>query len=64
MNTMKENEEMKFYRVEEIAEMLFVTKQTVYKYITDGKLEAVKVGNKLLISEESLRKFLDSVKVK
>lgn len=55
---------MKFYRVEEIAEMLFVTKQTVYKYITDGKLEAVKVGNKLLISEESLRKFLDSVKVK
>lgn len=61
---MKENEEMKFYRVEEIAEMLFVTKQTVYKYITDGKLEAVKVGNKLLISEESLRKFLDSVKVK
>ena len=61
---MKENEEMKFYRVEEIAEMLFVTKQTVYKYITDGKLEAVKVGNKLLISEESLRKFLDSAKVK
>lgn len=55
---------MKFYRVEEIAEMLFVTKQTVYKYITDGKLEAVKVGNKLLISEESLRKFLDYVKVK
>ena len=55
---------MKFYRVEEIAEMLFVTKQTVYKYITDGKLEAVKVGNKLLISEESLRKFLDSAKVK
>lgn len=54
---------MKFYRVEEIAEMLFVTKQTVYKYITDGKLEAVKVGNKLLISEESLRKFLDSVRL-
>ena len=55
---------MKFYKVEEIADMLMVSKQTVYKYINDGKLEAVKAGNKFIVSDESLQKFIESVKVR
>ncbi len=42
----------------EVAQRLKVTKQAVYKWIADGRLEAIKVGKALRISKEALEAFL------
>ena len=49
----------KFYSLEEIADMLQVTKRTLYNYIYSGKLRATKVGKYWRVSPESLQTFLD-----
>ena len=46
------------YTIKEVAEQLEIRPETARKYIKEGKLEATKVGRNLLISVESLRKFL------
>jgi excisionase family DNA binding protein len=46
------------FRLQEAAEYLGVTKQTLYNWINSGKLEAVRVGEKLLrIPYRSLREI-------
>lgn len=42
------------YNVEETAKLLSVTPQTVYSYINDKKIKAVKIGNKWRISENEI----------
>ncbi len=51
--------EIKVYTVEEIAELLKVTKTTVYSYIKKGELKAKKIGKYYRITEESLREFIE-----
>lgn len=48
----------KFYTVEEIAENLKVTKQTIYVYVRSGELKAIKVGKSWRVSEDNLKEFL------
>ena len=36
--------ELKVYTIDEVVELLHVTRRTVYSYIKDGKLKAVKIG--------------------
>lgn len=48
----------RFYTIQEIAEALRVTPQTVRSYVKQGRLEAQRVGRPLLIPESSLRSFL------
>jgi excisionase family DNA binding protein len=36
------------FRLPEAAEYLGVTKQTIYNWINSGKIEAVRIGDKLL----------------
>lgn len=45
-------EEIKFYTVEEIAKKLGVYKQNIYIAIQEGKLRALKVGNRRLVIPE------------
>lgn len=52
-------QEIKVYTLEEIAEMLDVTRRTLYTYVKDGKLKAVKVGRSWRVTEENLREYLN-----
>jgi excisionase family DNA binding protein len=47
----------KFYTPQEIAELLKVSKRTVYRYLHTGKLKASKFGH-WRISKEDLDKFI------
>ena len=49
----------KLYTTDEVAELLRVTRWTVYRYIRRGKLNAVRMGKRLLrVSESSVQKLL------
>jgi|TARA_Y100000296_G_C5114094_1_gene226770 excisionase family DNA binding protein len=48
----------KFLTPEEVAENLRVHYQTVYNWLRDGKLPAVKVGSQWRISESSFKSFI------
>lgn len=48
----------KVYTAEEIAETLQVTLRTVYNYIKDGRLKAVKLGKYWRVTEQQLNDFL------
>lgn len=49
---------IKVYTLEEVAEILKVTKRTLYNYISAGTLHAVKMGKYWRVSEESLQDFI------
>lgn len=55
---MKKIGKTKVYTLEDLAEMLQVTRRTLYNYLKSGKLEANKVANKWIVSEEQLQDFL------
>jgi excisionase family DNA binding protein len=52
--------EEKYYTAEQIALKLELHKQTVYDFITEGKLQAVTMGRLRRISQSSLDEFLKS----
>ena len=56
---MKKIGNTKVYTLEDIAEMLQVTRRTLYNYIKDGKLKANKVANKWIVTEENLNDFIE-----
>ena len=49
----------KFYSPMEVADMLSVTRETVYKLIKQGKLNAYKFGGVVRITEEQLKSALE-----
>ena len=49
-------------QLQEIAEKLSITPQTVRAYIKQGRLRGNRVGRPILISEESLKEFLGIAK--
>jgi excisionase family DNA binding protein len=53
----------RFYSVEEIAERLQVSDQTVRRWVKSGKLAAFKPGKELRIRPSDLEEFLESRKV-
>lgn len=53
-----DKKELTFYSVEEIADMLKVSKRTVYRNMQAGELHAVKIGQNWRISQENLEAFL------
>lgn len=50
--------EIKVYTLEEIAELLHITRRTLYTYVKTGKLKAVKVGKYWRVTEKNLEAFL------
>lgn len=46
------------YTPKEVAEILKVSRNTVYRYISSGKLKACYVGRSRRISKEELNRFL------
>lgn len=47
---------MRTYEVEEVAEMLHCARQTIYRYIKEGKIKTVKIGRRHVISEDEINK--------
>lgn len=50
--------DIRVYTLDEVADILTLTKRTLYTYIKEGKLKAVKIGREWRVSEETLRKFI------
>lgn len=55
--------DVKAYNVQEAADLLDVSAQTIRAYIKQGKLKAQKAGNKYIITEETLKAFIQGGKV-
>lgn len=50
--------DLKVYTLNEVADILKVTKRTLYNYIKAGVLPAVKMGKYWRITEENLQTFV------
>ena len=53
-------EGIKFYTIQETAEALRVTPQTVRAYIKQGRLKGQRIGRPILITENNLKEFLQA----
>jgi excisionase family DNA binding protein len=53
-----DDDELKFYTTEEVAEILRTTPRNITAWIREGKLHAVKVGKFYRVSEKDLKEFL------
>jgi excisionase family DNA binding protein len=53
-------EEKQFYTMHEIANMLSVEYNTVWRWIKAGKLESVKLNSIVRVSKEAFEKFVSS----
>lgn len=49
-----------FYSTDELADMLKVSKRTLFRYIHSGELHAIKIGKVWRIPHDSLESFLQS----
>lgn len=52
--------ELKVYTIEEVVALLHVTRRSIYSYIKDGKLKAVKIGKYWRVTQENLEAFLST----
>jgi len=48
----------KFYRTEELADMIPLAEPSIRKYLRSGKIQGVKIGLFWYISESNLNRFL------
>ena len=53
-------EGIKFYTVQEVAEALNVTPQTVRSWIKRGRLQGKRIGRPILITDSNLKDFLEA----
>ena len=50
---------LKIYTLEEVQTLLKVTQRTIYNYIKEGKLKAVKKGKYWRVKHTDLQDFID-----
>ncbi|MDY6269269.1 MAG: helix-turn-helix domain-containing protein [Selenomonadaceae bacterium] len=48
----------KFYKVKQVASMLGVSKSLIYNLIYSEKLQCKRIGRRILIPEDALRKLI------
>ena len=51
-------ENMKLYTLQEVADVLRVSRQTIYNYVTAKRLKASKIGKEYRVTEEDLQDFI------
>lgn len=49
----------RFYDVKQVSEKLGVRVEAIRRYIKSGRLKAVKVGNKYIVSEDNYNDFIN-----
>lgn len=52
--------DIRVYTLDEVADILTLTKRTLYNYIKEGKLKAVKMGKYWRVSEANLAEFVET----
>ena len=52
--------DIRVYTLDEVADILTLTKRTLYTYINEGKLKAVKMGKYWRVSEANLSEFVET----
>lgn len=52
----------KQYTVKEISEHFRVSRQAVYDWIKEGKLRAIRLGERVRVPDSALRSFIQDVK--
>jgi excisionase family DNA binding protein len=52
--------DIKVYTLDEVADILKVTKRTLYTYVKEGKLPAVKMGKYWRVSQDALEAFIST----
>lgn len=50
----------KLYTVKEACELLKLTRQTLWNYCKEGKIEVVKIGTNIRIKESELKKLINN----
>lgn len=55
---------VKLYSLAEGAELLGVTRGTLTKYISKGRIVATLIGGKKYLSEENIKSFLQDAEIK
>lgn len=48
----------KLYTLQEVADLLHVTRKTIYNYMKAKKIKAIKVGRTYRVTQEELNKYL------
>lgn len=48
----------KFYTLQEVADILRVTRQTIYNFVSEKKIKASKIGREYRVSEKDLQDFV------
>lgn len=51
-------DEIRLYTLQEVADVLRVSRQTIYNYVTAKRLRATKYGKEYRVTEEDLRQFI------
>ena len=51
--------DLRIYTLKEVADILKVTRRSIYNYIKEGKLKAVKIGREWRVTEDALKAFLN-----
>jgi excisionase family DNA binding protein len=57
----KEDIKRDYFKLEEVADILRVSRRTLSTYIKNGKLHAFKIGPGWRVSKENLTKFIDEL---
>lgn len=53
------NKNIILYSIDDLVEMLQVTRRTIYNYIKSEQLKANKVGGRWIVTEENFKKFIE-----
>ncbi len=51
-------EDIKVYTLQEVADIMKVTRQTIYNYVTDKRLRATKYGKEYRVTDADLQEFI------
>ena len=54
---------MKIYNLDEVCELLKMNKQTIRRYIRNGKLKASKVGTHYMVQDEAIKEILKDTQI-
>jgi excisionase family DNA binding protein len=52
--------DIKVYTLDEVADILKVSRRTLYTYVKEGKLPAVKMGKYWRVSQDTLEAFIST----
>jgi len=50
--------DIRVYALDEVADILKITRRTLYTYVKNGKLRAVKIGKYWRVAEQELQDFI------